>query len=212
MPETDRGLQAILAQPMRHRAVTSCRLLALACAVLVLAPRLAAAAEPSLAIDFDGDGRHDRVTLDHRQPSVVHVWLSASDTTHVLSSRYPLQRIAATDLDGDHRPELIVRDGGSRIQIWTHRRTGFFKYRPRRALPNQLTTPARRHVDDSNGEPAGVINGAAFSMSALMRASPRVPTLDACGVRRSDRHARLCRTAAAVDPFAPRPPPAHLSL
>jgi hypothetical protein len=191
---------------MVHRVMTGRWGMRLLCACLLLLPRLAAA-ESSLAVDFDGDGRGDRATVDLRQPSVVHVWLSASDTTHVLSSRDPLQRIVASDLDGDQHPELIARDSQSRIHVWTHRRTGFHKVRPHRALPNGLTKPARRHVDDEDGQPVGAFGGTAFSMSSLPRASlPPPPPQDSRAL--TIEHAHRSSNQAAVDPFAPRPPPA----
>ena len=189
---------------MVRRAVTWRRNLWLLCACLLLLPRLAAA-EPSLAVDFDGDGRRDRATVDHRQPFVVHVWLSATDTTHVLLARKPLQGIAASDLDGDHVPELIARDSDSRIHVWTHRRTGFHKVRPRRAPPNGLSRPAR-HVGDEDGQPATAFDGTPSSMSSLPRASLRLPQVEDTRAIRIE-HAHCHCTAGNADPFAPRPPP-----
>src|SRR5689334_13616251 len=116
---------------MRHTAVAPGRVLWIACACLLLLPCVVAAAHPGLAIDFDGHGRHDRVLIDTQQPSVLRVWLSGSDTLQVLHSHSPLQNVAATDLDGDHRPELIARDSEAHIQVWTPLHKGFRKYRPR---------------------------------------------------------------------------------
>ena len=137
----------------------------------------------------------------------MHVWLSASDTTHVLFSRDPLQRIAAFDLDGDHYPELIARDSQSRIHVWTHRRTGFHKIRPHRARSDGLTTPAHRHVDDRDGQPANAFGSTPFSMSAPLRTSLRAPPIPDSRVITTSPARRLSSVAAA-DPFAPRPPPA----
>ena len=196
---------------MRHIAFAPRRALWIACACLLLLPCVVAAAEPALAIDFDGDGRHDRVLIDTQQPSVLHVWLSASDTLQVLHSHVPLQNVAATDLDGDHRPELIARDSDAHIQVWTPHRRGFRKYRPRHSIPHELTTPAQRRVDDGNGEPAGVLTGAAFAASVPVRGSPRAPTASVS--LPSDPHGTRGRgTFAARRSFAPRPPPARLLL
>jgi hypothetical protein len=192
---------------MRHTAFAPRRVLWMACACLLLLPYVVAAAEPALAIDFDGDGRHDRVLIDTQQPSVLRVWLSGSDTLQVLYSHVPLQNVAATDLDGDHRPELIARDSQAHIQVWTPHRRGFRKYRPRHSVPHELTTPTQRRVEDGNGEPAGVLSGAAFAPSVLVRGSPRAPTTGV-SLPSAPHRARGRRTFAAHRSFAPRPPPA----
>ena len=195
---------------MRRRGFTLGRTLWMACACLCLLPRLASAAEPSLAIDFDGDGRHDQVTLDGRQPSLLHVWLSASGTTAVLRSHAPLQRVAAIDLDGDRRPELIARDSESRIHVWTPRGKRFHRYRLRHASEG-LRSPTSRRIDDRDSEPVGLVTGSSFVPSALLRASPRAPTDSASRVCAS-QGTPACHGSPAVQPFAPRPPPEPLAL
>jgi hypothetical protein len=193
---------------MRHGSLTPLRLLWVVSVCLLLASRLAVAAESSLAIDFDGDGRHDHVELDHRQPSVLRIWLSASGTTHVLHSRTPLLEVAAKDLDGDHQPELIARDSESHIHVWKARRRGFHSYRPRQRIPLGLTAPTRRSVDDHNDAPVGVITGGSASPAALAQSSPRaapVQALTAAVFPDAAAH----DTSSAADPFAPRPPPVH---
>ncbi len=195
---------------MRQSVLTPRRAFWMVCACVLLMPRFAAA-EPSLAIDFDGDGRRDRFMLD-RGASVLHVWLSASDTTQVIHTRVSLLQVVATDLDGDHRPELIGRDSESRIHVWTRKRKRFHRYRPTDiAPPYTLQERHRRRVDDKDTEP-GVITSSPLAPFALrLCASPRTPGLETCTAC-VPHTAPACRSLTAVDPFGPRPPPAHLPL
>lgn len=199
---------------MRYRTLTLGRVCWTMCAcvlLLLLLPR-SAAAGPSLAIDLDGDGRRDQVTLDHRDPSLLHVWLSASSTTQVIRSHVPLLQVAAADLDGDHRPELIARDSNSKLHVWMRRHTRFHWYRPRDGARPMFEQPSRRSLEDNDSEPPGVLTSTAFTPIALtLCASPRAPA-PATSLRRAPHAARACRPAAVVDPFAPRPPPPHLPL
>src|SRR5262245_44648063 len=65
-------------------------------------------AAPSVVADFDGDSQPDRAELSRREPSAVHVWLSATQSIAVVRSSTPILGIAARDLDGDKRAELIA--------------------------------------------------------------------------------------------------------
>ena len=195
---------------MRRGGNTLSRIVWMACACLCLLPRLAGAAEPSLAIDFDGDGRHDQVTLDGRQPFLLHIWLSRSGTTEVLHARAPLQRVAAIDLDGDRRPELIARDSESRIHVWTPRGKRFHRYRLRHTSEG-LRSPTSHRIDGRDSEPAGVLPGSSFIPSALLRAAPHAPPDSASRVC-APQGTTSCHGSPAVQPFAPRPPPAPLPL
>jgi hypothetical protein len=196
---------------MRPTALTLRQALWMVCACVFLLPHFAAA-EPSLAIDFDDDGRHDQFMLDRREPSVLHIWLSASNTSQVLRARVPLLQVVATDLDGDQRPELIARDSESQIHVWTRKRKWFHSYRPRDVIPHALEQWNRRSIEDKDNEPPGVITSTPFAPFALtLCASPRAPGLEvptAC----APHPARAWRSLTAVDPFAPRPPPALLPL
>ena len=179
------------------------------CVCALLLPRLAVASQ-YLAIDFDGDGQRDQVRLDLRQPSVLQVWLSASDTTHVIRSRVPLLQMVTSDLDGDHRPELIARDSESRIRVWTHRHEGFRRYRARKVVPGTLK-PKSRGVDDPHGEPLGAITTSTLVPFELtLCASPRAPAFRVSRPS-APRSSRPRRSFTAAEPF-PRPPPTHVPV
>ena len=108
--------------------------------VCVLAAR-SATAEPCLTIDFNGDGQCGHVTLDRREPSVLHVWLSAPGPTHVAHSRAPLLQVPAGDLDDDHRPELIAHE--LPIHVWTRKHDTFRRDRARTSCPSADPRAAR---------------------------------------------------------------------
>lgn len=192
---------------MRHSLTRLRPVLWALCACLLLIPQAAAAGGSSLAVDFDGDGRGDSVRLDQSRPSVLRVWLSASGTTQVLVSRRPLHRVAATDLDGDHRPELIASDSQSRIHVWTPRAQGFHRYRPRSAVPPGLSGAGQVRGDEHDREPEEVLSGATFGPSVLRRPlSLAPPDILSGACLPADEHTGQAYLAA--QPFSPRPPPA----
>lgn len=193
---------------MRHPALTLRHAFWIACACVLLLPHFAAA-EPSPAVDFDGDGRLDQLALERGELSVLHVWLSASDTTQAIRTRSPLLRVIATDLDADHRPELIALDSNSQIHVWTLERKWFHSYRPRDVGPHTLEQRNRRSIEDTDREPSGVITSTPFALTLC--ASPRRPGLGA-STPCAPHTTRGCRSLTAVDPFAPRSPPAHVPL
>jgi hypothetical protein len=181
------------------------------CACLLIVPTLAAAAESALSIDLDGDGRRDGVVLDGRE-SLVQVWLSASNTTQVIHTAVPVQRVVAADLDGDHRPELIARDSKSQIHVWTAKQKKFRPYHPHDAVPSADKQLHHGWVDDDDSEPADVVTNPTVPSPALaLCASPRAPARV-----RSEPFtalpARRDRSSAAPSPFAPRPPPTRFAL
>ena len=193
---------------MRHLALTLRHAFWMVCACVLLLPHVAAA-EPSLPIDFDGDGRRDQVMLDQREPSVLHVSLSASDTTQLIRARVPLLQIVAADLDGDHRPELIARGSESQIHVWTRKGTRFHSYRPRDVVLDTLGQRNRGGVEDKDREPSGA--RASAPLAVTLRASLRTPGPEASPAC-APHTARACRSLTAVEPFVPRPPPAHVPL
>jgi len=191
---------------MRHPLRKLGPVLWVVCACLLLLPNAAVAGDSSLAIDFDGDGRHDSVRLDQRRPSVLRIWLSASGTTQMLVARRPLRGVTATDLDGDHRPELIASDTQARLHVWTPRAKGFRRYHARLTIPKGLTAPRGRRVDGRNREPEEVFTGGAFAPPELTRISPLAPP-DHRAVACASHDEPPCPVASASEPFSARPPP-----
>jgi hypothetical protein len=193
---------------MHHPALTLRRAVWIGCACVLLLSGVAAA-DASPAIDFDGDGRRDRFMLDRREPTVVIVWLSASDTTQVIRSRLPLARVVASDLDGDRRAELIARDSASHIVVWTRKRKQFRPFRPAGVDPVAFTHRHRRSLDDHHQDPLTAIASVPFVLS--LRASSCAPRPSTSTARRPDR---VCadRSLATGAPFAPRPPPTPVPL
>jgi hypothetical protein len=167
---------------------------------------LAGAAESTLSADFDGDGTRDRVSIDQTEPSLLHVWLSATKTTDVIRSRHPLVQVVATDLDGDHHPELIAKEASTGLSVWTrHGREGFRAFRPRQDLPSGIGRPHRKAVDDPT-DPSDELPAPPIHQAPLTAARVRLPLLDRslCRVARSSP--ALAR-APCFSPSVPRPPP-----
>jgi hypothetical protein len=180
-------------------------------ACILLLPTFAAAAERPLSVDLDGDGRHDHFTVDrHREPSVLRVWLSASNSTHLIRTRAAVVQVVAVDLDGDHRPELVARDSESRIRVWTRKGKRFHSYRPPDAAARTLQPPHHRTIRDNDSELPDLTASAGFAPFALaLCPSPRAPALSrfsAC----AQRTAPVYRSLTAVEPFAARPPPTFI--
>ena len=195
---------------MRQPAGALRRLLWLLCA-FVLLPGVTAA-QSSLAVDLDGDDRHDRVTVDRRDPSVLGIWLSDSNTTQLIRTDVPLRNVVAADLDGDHKLALVARDSRSRIRVWTRTHLKFRAFRARPSVDGRLTTPNRRGVDEHDREVTGVAATDDLAPCAPMpRASKPVPVLERFHTRPL-RTARACRSLPAIDPFTPRPPPPPFSI
>jgi len=182
----------------------------IACACVLLWAPLAAAAERSLAADFDGDGKSDHVAIDRTEPSLLQVWLSTTGRTDVIRNSRALFRILAADLDGDDRPELIATDASpEHLRVWkkSGARREFLTYAPRRAPARALPSTHDRTIDDYSDNDAEVIAAWVCVDQAL---SARA-TVDAC------RTTRLIHTEPSDDavpqyawsgPSGPRAPPA----
>lgn len=191
---------------MRYLAVTLRRAFWLACVVVCLTSTVAAAAETTFLTDLDGDGLRDRVTFNSSQPFIVRVWLSSSGSTQVIHSRIPVVKITAADLDGDHRLELVARDGSDGVQIWKKGRRGFKSYSPKRLVFGAIGHRGHRKFDDGPTSSPPVVPGHSASS----------PLLDLCAhphsvvvlVGRAPDivvHLRSLATPRLVS--APRPPP-----
>lgn len=180
----------------------------MAATAVLLLTRFAAAADPALSADFDGDGRRDRVTLDRAQPSVLHVWLSSTNAVADIHSHSSIVRVVARDLDGDRRPELIAGvDGG--LQVWTRNHHGFRTFTPRRVVDADLRRPGRRAIDDG---PSGSRSAIQWTGGSIVA---RILTVEVRGPDSDQRRAFSSlnapfHSAPALPRFAPRPPPSLL--
>jgi hypothetical protein len=193
---------------MRQLVTTLRRVVWLACACLCLSGPPATAAESALKIDLDGDGRADLITFDDGQPSVLHVWLSSTATTQTIRSAIPVVQVVATDLDGDHRLEIIAR-GGTGLEIWMHGRRGFRTYRPKRIVPGAIGHPSRRQFDDGPTAPATAVAGQRTSDPSLTAVPDRAVAPTGRRAWRQPR-SRAPDCQVVLWHAAPRPPPSSI--
>ena len=182
------------------------RLFWLLCACCVAFP-LTAAANGLLAVDLDGDGRSDYVVSDYREPHVLHVWLSATDTTQIIRTRARAQQIAAVDLDGDHKPELVWRNGVKLHVLKRADGSGKFKrVRARRVAPRSQTPSDAPNAGDRDTDlPAADGNGGvdvAGPPRRIVLRSPDVRTPVAFVTTTP-----ALRESPSSFAFVPRPPP-----
>lgn len=185
------------------------RLLWLFAASVLLCGRVAGAADQALYADFDGDGLGDHATVDSRTPTVLHVWLSRTGTTSLIRSGRSFLGIAAADLNGDRRAELIADDPSAELHVWTvDCRNRLTSYAAHRTFPVTASRPNDRTLDD-----APDVGDSALPVSRHLNS-----TLDATRDAPAGRYerrlgARQC--CNVVDrPFAPsgpRSPPALLT-
>ena len=175
-------------------------------AVATLAP-YAEAGDQRLAADVDGDGRPDRLTVSAAQPTHLRVWLSTTGRTEILVTRAPILRVAAADVDADHRLDIVVSGTTRGLQIWTrHRRhlRAVPPRSPREADGDWLATPSQLRFHDTESAPeVPVLVQALACGPTLARSLPPPCRLVAHGAHPSLVH-------AGIGPFAPlaaRPPP-----
>lgn len=175
---------------------------------LLLAPR-AEARHRRLFVDFDADGRRDRVMLDARQPWIVRIWLSATRSTHIVRSAQPLRAIIAVDLNGDHWPELIASNRSYGLQVWTKAASGFVKYRRRARppTPRDVGSAGRHRIDDdTDGSPPGITSAKVTHAVVVTTLDRRAAILH--GGRSGADQLNERRWTLRFTPLSPRPPPA----
>jgi hypothetical protein len=182
------------------------RLLWAFCVCALLAPHAARAAEPSVLADFDGDGQRDHAILDRLEPSILRVWLSTTRSTAIVRSQMPIAGIAARDLDGDRRAELIAGGVSTGLQVWTKQHKVFVPFQRRPVMPGTLDRPLRHNIDTQDGDSAVAITSAAPSLIALsLSPQPRAPALVLARLRFPP--AVDPQSSQRLGPLAPRPPP-----
>jgi len=173
----------------------------------VVAPRSAVASSRSVVGDFDGDGQHDRATLDRRgHATEIRIWLSTTQATTVIYSAARIGAIAARDLDGDHRDELIARTH-ARLHVWTVRSQRFHRVEQPKRAPDGLGAARPNRVEDPPDDvPAGDASTDASSTALLLSPRPRAPDLSPERLPLQTRAG--FKSAQLLAPVAPRPPPA----
>jgi hypothetical protein len=174
------------------------------CALLVV-PR-AGAHERALTADFDGDGRGDHVTFTSHEPSVVRVWLSTTKTTNVIRSSEPLRSVAAADLDGDHRAELVATNRSTGLHVWTRGRSRFRAFRQGDTRPPAGFSGSRHRASDGAPQAPAATDASQRLAPVLVFAPHRGPP-----ARRAwnpgPRLAHDLTPSPSLTPFSPRPPP-----
>lgn len=176
---------------------------------VLLGVPVASAASPSLIADFDGDGKHDRVELDHCEPSALRIWLSSTRSTSVVRSPTPILIIAARDLDGDRRDELIATGGSTPLRVWTTRHKAFTPFRAKRATAATLSASTGHSVEHAPTQtPAADAPLLPAPLAPALTAQPCAPALiGACG---STHGAACLKPSRFLAPLASRPPPPSL--
>jgi hypothetical protein len=191
---------------MRVFNAVLCRTFMLVCACMLLSSTLARAAESVLIVDLDGDGLRDRVLVDSREPSLIRVWLSTTGSITTIRNHSPLIGVVATDLDGDHRAELIVRDAGTGLHVFTRGRKGFRRVHPHRTDASSLSKKKRHVVDEgATDDAAGTTWDGASFLALALTSQPRAPASLSLGLAFDSLWSRTSHLP--LDPFAPRPPP-----
>jgi hypothetical protein len=176
--------------------------------VFLVVPRVHAADTP-LSADFDGDGKGDRVTFSLQEPDILRVWLSGSSTTHVIHSPEPLLAVAAADIDGDRRAELIATHSRPGLRVWTKKHGAFRAVHPVERSPIALI-PSNDRAFDPGATPPVVATTDVRSPASCLAISlhPGEPILR--GWAEAPALARGPTVSPYFSSFAPRPPPSSL--
>lgn len=192
---------------MRALARILRRRLSLLSVFLLLGMPVASAAGPSVVADFDGDGLRDHAELCLREPSQIHIWLSGTQRTWTLRSATPILSLAASDLDGDRKAELIASGPSAGLQIWTGRRGRLTPFHSRRGSTATHFHDKGHSVDYGPDEAPAADAGQTSAPPIALALSPaaRAPAL--VPARASTRSAAHSDSARVLAPLAPRPPP-----
>lgn len=192
---------------MRSPLARNLRLLGLLWLMLATVAPTARALENGVSGDFDGDGKRDRAVVDRHEPSVIRVWLSKTRRTDLVRARTAVAAIAATDLDGDRRAELIAR-GGARtgLQVWTREHSRFRAFGGKGGTPRALPAPVRHSIQQEGDSaspllPSPRVVAPAVPSSSLTAAGE--PTVD--GI--VPRHASAHYAGRHLTASSPRSPP-----
>jgi len=178
----------------------------IACTCLLVA-RVATAGNKRLSADFDGDGRYDEAALlqGDAVPS-VQVWLSTTRAVTVFRMEARVSAIAAADLDGDRRAELIAAGSTTTLHVWTLRHGAFDRIKPRYMPARGLSRRTEHGVNDQADRAPAAVEAPSPMRASLRHASrPRAPDAAAPLVLPEDVDGQ---SPSPASPLAPRPPPA----
>jgi hypothetical protein len=125
----------------------------------IWAPPAAAAAE--LYADLDHDGVGDVVSIQSAPRPGLRIWLSQSNSTLILRTRRPITHIAATDIDGDGRIDIVASDSAARVTVWRRTNRGSLRVmHPRRATrPDTMSGSRRVHGAGDDAPVAALDDG-----------------------------------------------------
>jgi hypothetical protein len=181
-------------------------LLGLMCAALLLSATRAFA-NGRVSGDFDGDGIGDYGSVSTQDPTIVRIWLSSTNRMAVIHSREPVLQLAAADVDGDSRSDLVARVRSS-LRVWVRKDGRFHRYRVRPRIVNSRFTRTRNHA--GNADPlCAELNATEYSLvspSLHSTVLTMMPVLT--GWIDLSHPVRGPTSGAPVFPFTPRPPPA----
>jgi len=175
--------------------------------VWLLGAPLAAQASPAIVADFDGDGQRDRAELVASEPASVRIYLSGTHKIAVIRSATPILGLAARDLDGDKRDELIARGSSTRLQVWTQHHNSFGKFHARHNPSRSRAGLNEERAESGPAESALDPDSAPSYPLALSTITPRTsvsPNALVVLVRQVAGHA-----SPVIAPLGSRPPPSR---
>jgi VCBS repeat protein len=112
--------------------------------------------------DLDRDGVTDVVSIQNAPaPRGLLVWLSRSKSQFLLPTPLPIQRVAAADVDGDSRLDLVAADTSAKLYVWRSSGKGRLRpMRPRPGRPAAGPTCSRRIQESPETVPFEAANSA----------------------------------------------------
>jgi hypothetical protein len=107
--------------------------------------------------DVDRDGIRDVLSVLGASRSTLQVWISSTQQFRKLHTTRPIYRVAAVDVDGDGRPEIVASDTSAKLHIWRQGKNGrLHRVRARRSAPFRFATaPSVEGSTDSADVPSG---------------------------------------------------------
>ncbi len=157
--------------------------------------------------DVDRDGIRDVLSVSNTSRSILQVWFSATQTFRKLHTPRPIFRVAAMDVDGDGRPEIVASDTSARLHVWRQGKSGrLHRVLPRRPAP--FTFSSTQSLDGPSSDSADVPSNSSGSNVKSSGESPATglarPVLIGVRLRAADAPVVLDRR---YDPAGCRPPP-----